>query len=209
MRNDHTCHDNGSGNVPRPTFAMSTLTDSATRTPARKTRLKPLDVDNIYQHFEWNNDPELNRLDSELPYEEESFGDFKRRFEQMVYHPQQHSQHFELHTEDDTLIGIAYIAGLNEHNRHATIGLTIGAREYWGEGYGRDALHALLAHCFEKMDLHRVQTEIFQYNDAWKQLVESLGFELEGTLRDYLYRDGQYWDKSIYAMLEDEYREQG
>lgn len=186
---------------------MSILTDPIPRSETSRIQLRRLDVDNIYQHFEWNNDPELNRLDSELPFEEESFGDFKRRFEQMVYRPHNHSQHFELHTEDGKMIGVAYVAGLNEHNRHATVGLTIGDRDYWGEGYGRNALQELLAHCFDELGLHRVATEIFDYNEAWEHLIESVGFEKEGTLRDYLYRDDRYWNKAIYSMLEDEYRE--
>lgn len=184
---------------------MSTTTKSAPQTG--QATLQPLDIENIYQHFEWNNDPELNRLDSELPFEEESFGEFKRRFEQMVYHPQQHTQHFELHADDGTLIGIAYVAGLNAYNQHATIGLTIGNREYWGSGYGHDGLMALLKHCFEELGLHRVATETFEYNEDWKQLVENVGFEEEGTFRDYLYRDDRFWDKTVYSMLEDEYRE--
>ena len=41
---------------------------------------------------------------------------------------------------------------------------------------------------------------------AWRRLVESVGFKKEGTLREYLFRDDRYWDKTIYGMLEAEYR---
>lgn len=52
-----------------------------------RVHLTPLQLKNLYKHFEWNNDPELNRFDSEIPFAEESLGDFKARFEQMVYDP--------------------------------------------------------------------------------------------------------------------------
>lgn len=179
-------------------------------TPLERGRIRftPLQIDNIYKHFRWNNDPELNRLDSETPYEEESLGTFKKRFEKMCYSPPPSHRDFEIHTQEGTLIGVAYIAGISEHHRHALIGITIGNRDYWGAGYGRESLRLLLDYCFDEVGLHRVSAETFEYNTAWRELVEGMGFTKEGTAREYLYRDGQYWDKHNYAMLEGEYRSQ-
>lgn len=171
----------------------------------KRVRLTPLRLKNIYKHFEWNNDPELNRLDSEVPYEKESFGDFKQRFEQMVYHPVPQNRDFEILTTDDTLIGLAYAVGISEHNKHCTVGITIGDRDYWGGGYGRDALEVMLDYCFRTLGMHRVSTETFEYNEAWRKLVRDAGFQCDGSERDYLYRDGEYFDKEIYSMLAEEY----
>ena len=54
--------------------------------------------------------------------------------------------------------------------------------------------------------MHRVSTETFEYNDAWRKLIEWVGFKKEGVRRDYLHRAGKFWDKHEYAILEDEYR---
>lgn len=170
-----------------------------------RVTLVPLQIDNIYRHFEWNNDPELNRLDNEHPFRKESFGEFKRRFEQMVYRPSPHNLDFEVHVEDGRLIGVAYAFNVSEHNRHCAVGVTIGDRAYWGRGYGRESLEVLLRHCFEDLGMHRVSTETFEYNEAWRRLVKDVGFRLEGVERDYLYRDEAYWDKEVYGMLEEEY----
>jgi RimJ/RimL family protein N-acetyltransferase len=171
-----------------------------------RVQFTPLQLDNIYKHFRWNNDPELNRLDSEVPYEEETFGEFKQRFEQMCFNPSPVNQDFEIHAEDGVLIGVAYVADISAHNQHGLVGVTIGDRSYWGQGYGRESLELLLHHCFETLDLHRVSAETFEYNEAWKRLVEEAGFQREGAAREYLYRDGEYWDKENYALLEHEYR---
>ncbi|ARA92976.1 MAG: N-acetyltransferase [Bacteroidetes bacterium] len=171
-----------------------------------RVRLTPLHLDNIYTHFQWNNDPELNHLDSEIPYAEEAFGDFKRRFEEMVYHPSPDGRDFEIYAEDGTLIGVAYLTQISPHNQHCTVGVTIGDRRYWGKGYGREALDAVLGYCFNELGMHRVSAETFEYNVAWRRLVEGMGFREEGVERDYLYRDGRYWDKVIYAILDTEYR---
>lgn len=172
----------------------------------KRVRFTPLQLDNIYTHFAWNNDPELNHLDSELPYAKESFGEFKRRFERLLYHPPFNSQDFEIYAEDGTLIGVAFIADISEHNRHCTISITIGDRDYWGKGYGRDALKVVLDYCFGELGMHRVDSQTFEYNMAWKRLVEWAGFNREGVQRDYLFRDGRYWDKEVYSLLLPEYR---
>ena len=170
-----------------------------------RIELTPLQLDNIYQHFEWNNDPELNHLDSEVPYTEESFGNFKKRFERILYHPSPTHRDFEIHLKGERLIGVALLAGISEHHRHCTIGITIGDRSCWGQGYGRETMDLVLAYCFGELGLHRVAAETFEYNLGWKRLVEGSGFTREGAERDYLYRDAQYWDKEIYSLLEDEY----
>jgi RimJ/RimL family protein N-acetyltransferase len=165
-----------------------------------------LQLDNIYQHFEWNNDRELNHLDSELPFVEESFGDFKKRFERLVYESHSAGIDFEIHANDGSLIGVAFVADVSEHNAHGTVGITIGDRDYWGKGYGRDALMVLLAHCFEDLGMHRVGAETFEFNEAWRRLVQWAGFEREGLVSDYVRRGERFWDKETYGLLEGAFR---
>lgn len=165
-----------------------------------------LRLENIYRHFEWNNDRELNSLDSELPYEEESFGDFKNRFEKLIVSTDPTSVDFEIHAEDDTLIGVAYVSEISHHHRRCNAGITIGDRSYWGKGYGRDALNTLLEYCFDDLNMHRVSTATYEYNEAWTRLVQWAGFEFEGRVKEYLYRDGRYFDKDLFGLVESAYR---
>lgn len=183
---------------------------TTTATPVlegERITLGPLRFENLYKHFEWNNDPELNRLDTEVPYREESLSEFKRRFERMVYDPPQAQQDFEIIAEDGKLIGVAFISNISRHDRHCKVGITIGDREYWGKNYGREALLLVLDYCFDELSMHRVSSDAFEYNAAWRALVKWAGFTREGAERDYLRRDGEFFDKEIYAMLEDEYEE--
>ena len=182
-------------------------THQATPLEAGRVRFTPLQIDNIHTHFRWNNDPELNRLDSEIPYEEESFGDFKERFEQLCNDPSPAHRDFEIHdVEAEELIGVAYVARISRHHHHALVGITIGERDYWGQGYGKESLRLLLRYCFQTLELHRVSAEAFEYNTDWRDLLKGIGFTKEGTAREYLFREGSYWDKELYALLEQEYR---
>lgn len=170
-----------------------------------RIRFDRLRLENIYTHYRWNNDPELNRLDSEVPFAEESFGSFKKRFERLVAHPRADCLDFEIHEEDHGLIGVAFISGISGHHKHCSVGVTIGDRGFWGKGYGREAMDILLAYCFDSLGMHRVTASVFAFNDAWRKLVEGMGFTTEGTDRDYLLTEGQFYDRIRYAMLADEY----
>jgi len=180
-----------------------------TELQGERVLLTPLQIENIYKHFAWNNDPELNMLDSELPFVEESFGDFKRRFEGLLAQPSMNSQDFEIHDENGKLIGVVEISDISDHNRHCSVSLTIGDRAYWGKGYGRDAMKVILDYCFGVLKMHRLTAEAFEYNDAWKRLVEGMGFHKEGTIRDFVFREGRYWDKHLYALLDSDYSSVG
>lgn len=184
----------------------TTAPPSPERAEAGRVRLTPLQMTNIHTHFRWNNDPELHRLDSEAPYEEESFGRFKDRFEQLCTHAVPSQRHFEVHAATTgALLGVAYVVRLRPHHRRALVGVTIGEKDHWGEGYGRDALRLLLRYSFDDLGLHRVRAETFEYNTAWRDLLEHMGFRQEGVAREALYRDGQFWDKGRYALLRREY----
>jgi ribosomal-protein-alanine N-acetyltransferase len=89
----------------------------------------------------------------------------------------------------------AYLPG-----RRATIGYMIHPA-HQRQGIAREAVSALLDHCFGDLGLHRIQAFIHPENTGSRRLVESLGFRCEGQLRDSL-RVGDEWrDDMLYALL--------
>ena len=102
------------------------------------------------------------------------------------------------------------IGMVNYHNadlaqRHAEIGYLL-RRDRWGRGLAREAVGAVLGHCFGAMALHRVQAVIDPENTASRRLVEGFGFRLEGVLRETLFLGGAWRDDCIYGLLEGEWR---
>ena len=102
---------------------------------------------------------------------------------------------------DDTCIGM-----VNYHNREARQGrLDVGyviAPKHQRHGYGREALGALVAYCFETLDVHRVQALIQPENATSIALVESLGFRLEGgPLLDHVLVGDRYASVMVYAHV--------
>ena len=101
---------------------------------------------------------------------------------------------------------------LNEIDRHALsanlrLVLRPGQR---GRGFGGEAISLVLAHAFGDepagLGLHRVSLDVLSINPRARMLYESLGFVVEGRLRES-HRDGDFWcDSILMAMLEDDYR---
>ena len=107
--------------------------------------------------------------------------------------------------ETGELVGTAGLFRWNKSWRNCVLGYELG-RTAWGKGYMTEALQAVLGYGFVAMALHRIQAEIHPDNLASKQLVERLGFRLEGTHRQQGYWCDQYHDLQCYALLEGEMR---
>ena len=106
---------------------------------------------------------------------------------------------------DDALIGTTTLYNLDFSNRRAEMGYALG-REHWGQGYMAEALQALLAYCFEVLDLRRIEADVDPRNAASIQTLERLGFQREGFLRERWEVDGEIQDALFYGLLREEWK---
>jgi [ribosomal protein S5]-alanine N-acetyltransferase len=104
-----------------------------------------------------------------------------------------------------TVIGTCTLYGLVRSSRRAEIGFVLGAA-WWSRGYMGEALRAVLAQAFEAMDLNRVEADTDPRNAASVRLLERLGFQREGLLRERWLVDGAPSDSAIYGLLQREWR---
>ena len=67
---------------------------------------------------------------------------------------------------------------------------------------GKGAGYALLSEALDLsdnwLDLRRIELQVYTDNERAVRLYERCGFGIEGTLKRYAYRDGQYVD--VFAM---------
>ncbi|GAA5063938.1 GNAT family N-acetyltransferase [Haladaptatus pallidirubidus] len=73
--------------------------------------------------------------------------------------------------------------------------------EYHGQGYGSDAAARMVQYAFEDRNLRRVSAQVGSFNEGSIGLLESLGFEREGTLREAAWFRGEYHDMLYYGLL--------
>lgn len=75
----------------------------------------------------------------------------------------------------------------------------------WEDQPAVEALQLALYFLFERICLHRVETEIPLCSPVQQHLFEAAGFQLEGCRREALCRDGKFGDILLFSMLEKEY----
>ena len=82
-----------------------------------------------------------------------------------------------------------------------------GELAYWvapdeqGQGYATEASRVLLAHCFDRLGLHKVVARAFASNEGSQRVIEKLGFTREGTFRNEVFLDGEWEDYYRYGLL--------
>lgn len=101
---------------------------------------------------------------------------------------------------DGAFVGYGGLFDINREDRKAEIGYGLHP-EFWGSGYATEAIAAIVGFAFDRLRLHRVYGLVDPGNGASIRVLEKLGFDLEGTLRDNAFARGRYWDHCVLAAL--------
>ena len=78
--------------------------------------------------------------------------------------------------------------------------------EHWGKGYATEAARAVLHFGFSNMGLHRISAACVADNTGSAHVLEKLGMQQEGRLRENEYYKGRWWDTLLYAILYEEWQ---
>jgi RimJ/RimL family protein N-acetyltransferase len=106
---------------------------------------------------------------------------------------------------DDRLIGDVGLGGLFWNHGDTFVGIGVGDREFWGKGYGSEAMKLVLCYAFTELNLRRVTLNVFEYNLRAIRCYEKLGFQPEGRVRKYLNREGRRWDLIYMGISKEEW----
>ncbi len=164
------------------------------------TQLRALEERDAPQLHGWFSDRSLQRLIYHgviLPYSREDVYAFlqeQTRRSRGVYQ-------FAIDNAQGRLVGYGGLTSLDSKNQTGEIGLVIGNEKDRGQGYGSDALKVLSRIAFEEMNLHKLKAAILEYNTASVRCFEKCGFQLEGILREEVFREGKRHDVRLYGLV--------
>lgn len=100
---------------------------------------------------------------------------------------------------NDVVIGtVGYV--FTQSNAQGGLGYDL-ARPYWRRGMMSEALGIVINCGFNAFKLNRVQALVLPGNVASLRLLWKLGFQEEGTLRDYAFFRGRYHDLRSFSLL--------
>lgn len=165
------------------------------------TKIEKEDFKYIY---EWFSDTEFLRFYDYMPpvpqskeQVDKTFGDYGKNEESAV---------FAVKLPDGgQIIGIAGFDDIVWENKVATLFIGIGNKNFRGRGYGREALNLLLDYGFNELGFYRIQLNVLEFNRSAIALYERAGFVKEGTLREFVLRDGERYDLHMYGLLKREW----
>jgi RimJ/RimL family protein N-acetyltransferase len=151
----------------------------------------------------WLNDPTISHLVVGWSFPV-SLAQQKQWFERSLGNTR--TQRFMVDTKQGETIGVTGLWDIDWQSRHALTAVKLGTESVRGKGYGRDAIMTLMAYAFHDVGLNRLWTDILQFNrGSYRAYVEKCGWQVEGLLREQVYRDGQYYDLLRVAILKHEF----
>ena len=171
-----------------------------------QVRLRHNERSDLERYALWINDPEVRQgLATLLPMslaEEEIW--FETTLERDPV-----KQPFAIEVKQDESwvhIGGCGFHEVNERARHAELGILIGRKDLWGQGYGTEAMKVLMKHGFDTLNFRRIYLRVFEFKERAIRLYQGLGFVEEGRLRQDCFRNGRYWDTILMGLLRSEWQ---
>ncbi len=169
------------------------MTATAPRVVAvgRLVRLREKQAEDAPRDYEWRKDVELAAYDATRPITM-SYKTFLKTMSEELRRPSKYRRTYAIEEmEGATHIGNVMYYGYDSMLREAELGITIGVREYWGHGYGTDAVRTLLEFAFEELELRRMYLHTLTSNVRAQRAFANAGFRRTREVR----RDGYRFER--------------
>ncbi|HYK91747.1 MAG TPA: GNAT family protein [Acidobacteriota bacterium] len=178
-----------------------------------RVRLRPIEREDLPRYVRWFADPEFRFLIA--TYQPFSLSDEERWFEQNSAAGELRAWAIDAQVDLEAPnpperwmhVGSCGFHKIDWRNRSGEVGIAIGDRNYWGQGFGTEAMRLLLDWGFGTLNLNRIYLRVFADNPRAIRSYEKLGFLHEGRMRQDEFRDGKYRDTLLMALLREEWLE--
>jgi len=150
----------------------------------KRIQLRTKKLSDAREDYEWQCDPELCRLDA-AEVLDMSYQDYVEEFTFEMCYPTSSRFEFAVETLDGKHIGNCVYYNINRAESKAEIGIMIGNRDYWNEGYGAETVHQLLNYIFNRTTLEKVYLNTLNWNLRAQRCFKKCGFaDCGNTTRD-------------------------
>lgn len=173
----------------------------------KRVRLRAPTRSDLPRFVDWLNDPEVTAgLLITLPM---SLEDEEAWFTSMLSRPlAEHPMVIEIQQGNEWVaVGNCGFHNIDWRARAAEVGIFIGEKSLWNQGYGSEAMSLLLTHGFKTLNLNRIALDVYETNPRAIRAYEKVGFVHEGRKRQAMYKNGKYIDILIMSVLRSEWKE--
>lgn len=160
-----------------------TTVDSDVIAAGELVRIRAKRLEDARLDWLWRTDAELAELDaanvSPLTFEQ-----YRNQYEWQLSRTTMFRCTYAVEeAADGRHIGNVMYYNIDQIRRQAELGVIIGDREYWGSGYGREAVALLLDYIFTHTSLTRVYLHTLDWNVRAQRAFRAAGFRDCGRVR--------------------------
>lgn len=141
-----------------------------------KVLLREKQMEDAEDDYRWRTDPELATFDA-VPPLRMTFHDFASVYGDELRYPASRQKTYAIvDLETGKHIGNCMYYDIDEYRGQAELGIMIGDRDYWSQGYGTDAMQALLRLVFSTTKIQRMYLHTLDWNSRAQQAFKKVGF---------------------------------
>lgn len=170
------------------------------RLQGARVTLRAMHARDIEPSFELHADPIAMRYWSGPPLTTRAQAEARVQ-QQMAYFPAREAISWAITlSAHDSFIGNVTLFRIDADNRRCEIGYCL-QRAFWGGGYAREALELAIDFAFGPLALARIEADIDPRNERSVALIERVGFQREGLLRERWRVGEEVSDTAFYGLL--------
>ena len=171
----------------------------------KRVLLRSIRHDDLAKLSEFNNDLAVELAGGGDPPIPQALARLEAEYDQEVARGGRDGPRFAIEA-DGKLIGQCALFNVNATAQTCELGITIGDKEYWGRGYGRESINLLVEYAFRYHNYRKVWLQVHAGNERAMRAYRACGFVEEGRLRAHIWSDGRYDDLVVMGLLREEWQ---
>lgn len=165
---------------------------------SERLRLRPVTTDDADgPYLDWVNDPAVTRyLASQPSWTADALRSYVRDTLES-----DDTWFLAMELRSGRHIGNIKLGPVETSHRRAAIGILVGDRACWGQGYASEAIRTLTQWAFDDLGLHKVTAGAWGTNRGSVGAFEKAGYHVEAVCRDHFYDDEGWADLILLARF--------
>jgi Acetyltransferases, including N-acetylases of ribosomal proteins len=170
--------------------------------------LRAFESDDYILINKWRNDPELQHLT--VGHRRFVSSEMEKEWVRSKMLDNTKDIYWAICTNDERkkMIGYISVNNIDHWNRTADAGgIVIGDKNEQNAFAAIEATLLQFEYVFEELNMHKLTGSCLAEHKASLLPALSLGYKIEGTLRDNVFKGGKYHDEVVFSILEQDYYE--
>jgi RimJ/RimL family protein N-acetyltransferase len=170
---------------------------------SEKVSLAPLSQEDLDKLWFWVNDKEISQYLT--IYRKMYSREAEREWLNKTLIDTENPTFAIINNADKNVIGVISLV-VDKDNNSGVLGIFIGEKSLWSQGFGTDAVILLLDYAFNVLNLHKVWLGVLSFNKRAYRTYKKVGFKEVGRFREHIrIGDCKYTDYIVMDILNQEF----